>query len=385
MKQTYRVFIVAGEVSGDVLGANIINAIKREFKNVEFIGVGGENMIKNGLKSIFPMRDIAVMGFIEVLKRAKLLTSRINETASKIVECHPDIVITIDAPGFAKRVVKNAKKAGYCGTAVHVVAPAVWAWRPSRAKSFAEIFDKLYCFFDFEVPFFTKYGLKTMSVGHPIIEGGIKTASKTRFLKKYKISNDATVVTFIPGSRKTEVEKLISDYKVVLDNLSRKIPHLVPVMPVVETMADMVESEIKNWKIKPLIIRGTNERYDAFAATDVALAASGTVSVELAILHIPAIIVYRMNGLTFWLAKQFVNLKWISLVNILSKKTIYPEIVQSDVNPGNLTNCILKLLKNKRISEKMINELHMADNFWSKPNKTPSTMISKDIYKILNS
>ena len=167
------VFIIAGEVSGDVLGARIM----AQMPNVQFIGIGGENMIGAGLKSLFPMSDLAVMGAIEVLAHAKTLTQRIKQTVTAIIDTKPDIVLTIDSPGFAKSVIKQIRKnpAGRDLIANglkfhHVVAPQVWAWRPGRAKKYARTFDKLYAFFDFEIPYFTKYGLETVAVGHPIAD-----------------------------------------------------------------------------------------------------------------------------------------------------------------------------------------------------------------------
>ena len=166
-----RIFIIAGEVSGDVLGARIM----REMPDAEFIGVGGENMIAAGLKPLFPMADLAVMGVVEVAAHAKTLTRRIRQTVQAIIDNRPDIVLTIDAPGFAKNVIKQVRKSVEGQKLIeaglkfhHVVAPQVWAWRAGRAKKYARTFDKLYAFFDFEVPYFTKYGLDTVAVGHPI-------------------------------------------------------------------------------------------------------------------------------------------------------------------------------------------------------------------------
>ena len=169
-----KVFIIAGEVSGDVLGARIM----REMDDAAFVGIGGENMIGAGLKSLFPMSDLSVMGVIEVAAHARTLTRRINQTVDAIIEMRPDIVLTIDSPGFARSVIKKLRKMP-AGRALiadglkfhHVVAPQVWAWRAGRAKKYAQTFDKLYAFFDFEVPYFTKYGLNTVADGHTIAEG----------------------------------------------------------------------------------------------------------------------------------------------------------------------------------------------------------------------
>ena len=164
-----KIFIIAGEVSGDVLGAKIMH----EMPDVNFVGIGGQNMQSCGFQSIFPMSDLSVMGITEVLAHAKTLTARIKQTTDAIISEKPDVVLTIDSPGFAKSVVKAVRKSGQLKHTkfFHVVAPQVWAWRPRRAKKYAQIFDKLYAFFDFEIPYFTKYGLDTVAVGHPISDG----------------------------------------------------------------------------------------------------------------------------------------------------------------------------------------------------------------------
>ena len=166
-----KVFIIAGEVSGDVLGARIM----REMPDAEFVGIGGENMIAAGLGSLFPMSDLSVMGVIEVLAHARTLTRRINQTVDAIIAARPSVVLTIDSPGFARSVIKKLRHMPAGRKLIadglrfhHVVAPQVWAWRAGRAKKYARTFDKLYAFFDFEVPYFTKYGLDTVAVGHPI-------------------------------------------------------------------------------------------------------------------------------------------------------------------------------------------------------------------------
>ena len=194
-----KIFIIAGEVSGDVLGARIM----REMPDADFIGIGGENMIVAGLQSLFPMSDLAVMGVIEVAAHARTLTRRIRQTVDAIIRARPDVVLTIDSPGFARSVIKNLRKTSSGRELIarglrfhHVVAPQVWAWRAGRAKKYARTFDKLYAFFDFEVPYFTKYGLDTIAVGHPISD------NIAVYKKSVKQRRDTEkIITLVPGSR----------------------------------------------------------------------------------------------------------------------------------------------------------------------------------------
>ena len=361
-----KIFIIAGEVSGDVLGAKIM----REMPSVEFVGIGGQHMQDCGLKTIFPISDLAVMGIIEVLARAKTLTSRIKQTVDAIIKEKPDVVLTIDSPGFAKAVVSKVKKIGVLKHTkfFHVVAPQVWAWRPRRAKKYAKIFDKLYAFFDFEIPYFTKYGLNTIAVGHPIADG----------LDKYKLNTKEKIITLVPGSRISEVKKLLPVFHKTVDMLScGGYRDYKFVIPVVETTADFVRKDIKNWKIKPELI-SADKRYQLYANSYIAIVASGTVSAELAIMHIPTIVVYKMNPLTILLARIMLRVKWASLVNILMDKTIFPELLGGAAKPAAIMDCLQQLTL-PHVRKEMLHELSLADKKWNRSGHKPASVIAKDI------
>lgn len=363
-----KIFIIAGEVSGDVLGAKIM----REMPGMNFVGIGGKNMIDAGLKSLFPMSDLSVMGVVEVLAHAKILKARIKQTIDTILLEKPDIVLTIDSPGFAKAVTKGVKKRGISKKTkfYHVVAPQVWAWGARRAKKYAKIFDKLYAFFDFEVPYFTKYGLRTVAVGHPIADG----------LDKYK-SDDSDVkkiITLVPGSRMAEVKKLLPIFQKTADMLLRcGYKDYEFVMPVVETTENYVKNHIKNWNVPVKTVSGDN-RYDIYANTYIAVVASGTVSAELAIMHIPTIVVYKMNFLTTFLAHLLIRVKWASLVNILMNKTVFPELLGNKATPFAIMNCIQNLTT-PLVRRQMISELKSADNLWHRGGKSAAKLIAMDI------
>ncbi len=362
-----KVFIIAGEVSGDVLGAKIM----REMPSVDFVGIGGQNMTDMGLKSLFPISDLAVLGIFEVLAHARTLTQRINQTVDAILSEQPDVVLTIDSPGFAKAVVKKAKKRGISKSVrfYHVVAPQVWAWGEKRAKKYAKIFDKLYAFFDFEVPYFTKYGLKTVAVGHPIAGG----------LDKYQANkNNDKIIALVPGSRMNEVKKLLPVFQKTVDMLyGCGYKDYKFVIPTVETTAEYIKKHVANWNVKPEIILA-NQRYDLYANTYIAIVASGTVSAELAIMHIPTIVVYKMNPLTVLLAHILLRIKWVSLVNILMNKTIYPELLGKHANPNAIMDCLQQLTL-PSVRKQIISDLKCADSKWRQNNTNPAKIIAKDI------
>ena len=361
-----KIFIIAGEVSGDVLGAKIM----REMHGVDFVGIGGEHMESVGLKSIFPISDLAVMGITEVLARARTLTARIKQTVDAIISEKPDIVLTIDSPGFAKSVVNGVRKSGKLKRIkfFHVVAPQVWAWRPGRAKKYAKIFDRLYAFFDFEVPYFTKYGLATVAVGHPISDG----------LDKYKSNTKDKIITLVPGSRMGEVKKLLPVFHKTVDMMVNSgYKDYKFLIPTVETTDSYIRKDIQNWKTKPELIP-SSERYQLYANTYIAIVASGTVSAELAIMHIPTIVVYKMNPLTILLAHMLLRIKWVSLVNILMNKLIFPELLGNKAKPVAIVDCLQQLTL-PHVRKEMLQELKNADKKWNPSKYKPASVIAKDI------
>jgi len=366
------IFIIAGEVSGDVLGANIMRAMPK----CKFIGIGGQNMCQAGLSSIFPISDLAVMGIVEVLTHAKTLTNRINQTVNAIINAKPDLLLTIDSPGFAHAVIKKLKKTDAGRTLIanglkfhHVVAPQVWAWRPGRAKKYAKTFDKLYAFFDFEIPYFTKYGLETLAVGHPIADN---------IIGKYKTQkNKDKFIALMPGSRTQEVKKLLPIFHKFIECTPNGYKFVIPT---VETTDKYIRETIKNWNIKPEIIPA-NKRYELYQKTFIAIAASGTVSVELAMMHIPAIIVYKMNWLTFIIAQILVHVRWISLVNILLNKQVYPELLGTNANAGNILQQFNNIADNNDIRAKMIRDLKSADKLWRPDSASVGERIANALFK----
>ncbi|MBR6751848.1 MAG: lipid-A-disaccharide synthase [Alphaproteobacteria bacterium] len=367
------IFIIAGEVSGDVLGANIM----RELRGVNFVGIGGQNMCGAGLKSIFPMSDLAVMGITEVLANARTLTRRINETIQKIIDIKPDLILTIDSPGFARSVISGLKKSNAGQDLIrnglkfyHVVAPQVWAWRPGRAKKYAKTFDKLYAFFEFEVPYFTQHGLETIAVGHPIADN---------IMGKYSVkkSRGKKIVALMPGSRLSEVKKLMPVFRKFVEMVGDKYKFVIPT---VETTDAFVRNAVANWSVQPDII-SANNRYNLYEKTFVAVAASGTVSAELAMMGVPAIIVYRMNWLTTMIGKALVHTKWVSLVNVLLQRSVYPELLGASASAKNIFREFNRITTDDKVRNQMISELKSADKLWRPDDTSVGARIAADIKK----
>lgn len=337
------VYIVAGEPSGDVLGGRLMRAIAGESPDPTFFGVGGPEMAAAGLQSLFPMQDLTVMGLMEVLPRLPLLLRRISETAEDILAKKPNVVVTIDAPDFCFRVAKKIKGSGI--PVVHYVAPSVWAWRPGRAKKVAQLVDHVMCLLPFEPPYFEREGTRATFVGHSILESGADKGNGGAFRERHGIAQGVPLLALLPGSRKGEVSRLLPVFMETLERLRERFSALHVVAPTVPGVAPMVRAALVDLPaFHVTVVEGDTEKYDAFAAADAALAASGTVSLELAMAGVPSVIAYRVQPLTAVVARKLIKVPYVSIVNILQDRAVMPEYLQENCTAGKLTKDVAGLL-----------------------------------------
>ncbi len=354
-KKTISIFMVAGEPSGDVLGARLMIGLRSIYADmtIEFHGVGGPLMAEQGLESLFPMDELTVMGIAEVLPQLPNLLKRIQQTAQSAINVQPDAFITIDAPDFSFRVAKKLKASRF--SKIHYVAPSVWAWRAGRAKKLAALYDRVLTLLPFEPAYFEKEGMSADFVGHSIIESGAAHGNSDRFREKYDISDGGPVLMILPGSRRSEVSRHLPIFKATLDRILKQVPKLQIVIPVVGKSALLVEELVKNWPVNAVLVKDHNDKYDAMAASDGALAASGTVGLELALAKLPCVIAYKMHPLTSYLARRLIKLKYVNLVNILEDNQVVPEYLLEDCLPENLAPALIELLQNERAKDYQIN------------------------------
>ncbi len=351
------VYLIAGEPSGDVLGARLMAALRREQADISFTGVGGPLMAEEGLHSLFPMTDLTVMGLSEVLPRLPLILRRIRETAADIRAKRPDVVVTIDSPDFCLRVAKRLKGSGI--PVVHYVAPSVWAWRPGRAKKIARVVDHLLCLLPFEPPYFEKEGLAATFVGHSILESRAGAGDGAGFRARHGIPADAPLLAVLPGSRMGEVGRLLPLFGETLRRLSADVPGLRAVVPTVPGVAAAVREAVKSWP-NALVVEGEGEKYDAFAAADAALAASGTVTLELAMAGVPTAVAYRVQPLSAAVARRMLKIPYVTLINLIAEKPIYPEFLQENCTADNLTAALRPMLTDKALRQEMQGDIDAA-------------------------
>lgn len=328
-----KLYIVAGEASGDLLGAHLMRALKRESKReIHFFGIGGDKMTAEGLDSLFPFYELSMMGFVEVLPYIFNLSARINATVDDILAKQPAVVVTIDSPGFCFRVVSKLRKEGFKGKFIHYVAPTVWAYKPERAEKCAELFDHMLTLLPFEKPYFDKVGLKCTWVGHPVV-AETEIGNGEAFRQKYQITPETLLLAVLPGSRKGEVDRHMPIFAKAITLLARQYPKMAISVAVPKNVINFVAPYFENCPFRAVVAAGEEDKKDAIAAANIALVKSGTVALEVAKAGTPMIVAYRVNPISAWLLKRMVLTKYVNLINIILKKELIPELLQELCTP----------------------------------------------------
>jgi lipid-A-disaccharide synthase len=339
------IFIIAGEPSGDALGGALMAALKQRTGGaIRFAGIGGERMAEEGLRSLVPLHELAIMGIAEVLPRARQILRRVRETADTAAALQPAAIVTIDSSGFTWRVAENLRRRGARVTLIHYVAPMVWAWRKAKARKLARWYDHLMALLPFEPAYFREVGLSCSYVGHPVLESGAERGDGAAFRRRHGIAVDARVLCLLPGSRRGEVNRLLPIYRQTVIELRQRHPQLAIVLPTIDLVADAVGAATRAWPVPVTIVRGLAEKYAAFAASDLALAASGTVALELAMAGLPAAIAYKMNPITGFLARRIVKTRFVNLVNVILDRLVVPELLLEECTADRLISALDALL-----------------------------------------
>ncbi|ROT95899.1 lipid-A-disaccharide synthase [Histidinibacterium lentulum] len=340
-----KVFLIAGEPSGDALGAALMAGLVRLSPAVSFEGIGGEAMAGEGLVSRFPMSELTVMGIAEVLPRYAHLKRRIRETAEAVIAARPDVLITIDSPDFCLRVARRVRAVSDVRI-VHYVAPSVWAWRPGRARKMADLVDQVLALLPFEPPYFEAEGLRCDFVGHPVTAAPVASPAEAQAFRAARGLGRRPVILALPGSRRSEVSRLAAPFGAALARVIAARPEARVVLPVAPGVAELAAEAAKGWPGEPLLIPPGDaaQKRAAFRAADVALAASGTVSLELAAAETPMVIAYDQPWLTRIIVKRMLRIDTVTLVNLVSGTRAVPEFLNEACRPGPISDALLTLL-----------------------------------------
>jgi lipid-A-disaccharide synthase len=357
-----KIFLIAGEPSGDVLGAALMRSLRELAEtDVDFIGVGGPQMIAEGLKTLFSIDEIAVMGLVEVIPRISKILKLIEKTANSAIIADPAIVVTIDCPDFSKRVLKKIRAYEPAIPLVHYVAPSVWAWRAGRAKKLAGLIDHLLALLPFEPPYFEKHGLKITFIGHPVVENSIVSLKDSALFREgLRVNPDQIVLALLPGSRKGEVTRHLPIFYDILKHFQTHQPDFKVFLPVAEPVADIVSDTVKDWPFDISIIdprhsktyaESQKRKYQALASANVALCVSGTVSLEIAACGTPMVVVYKTNPITAYIVKKLIKIKTATLVNLILERNVVPEYFQEQIIPAVISKKLHLLISNQKERE----------------------------------
>ncbi|MDB3954809.1 lipid-A-disaccharide synthase [Alphaproteobacteria bacterium] len=380
-KKKIKVFIVAGELSGDLLGEGLIIELKKMTNDIEIFGVGGSKMIAQGLKPIFNIKFLSIMGIFEVILKIPKVIKLLNLAKSKIIEINPDIVITIDAPGFNFRLQKSIKSLGI--KQIHYVAPSVWAWKSYRAKKITKFLDHLLVLFPFEKKFFIKEGLSTTFVGHPIAFDDYYNNNQY-FLEKSLNENTLKKIVILPGSRISEIKKLMPVFIKAAELLNKNYKEIKFYIVTLTEYKTIIMEYFKDTNLDFYITSSHDERYNIYSKADFALCASGTVTMELAKASTAMLVVYKLHFITWFILKAMVKVKTATIINIILKENVIPELFQQDVNEFNIHRIIKSYLDDDNLNKIQIKKLKIAINELKSGTNDPSYIAAKSVLSYIN-
>jgi len=382
---TPTVMLVAGEPSGDALGGQLIEGLRAlTGGNVRIVGVGGANMRAVGLHSLFSLDDTSVMGLREVAPRVLRILARVRQAADFAIRTRPDIAVMIDSPDFTHRVARRIRRGAPDLKLVNYVAPQVWASRADRAKKMAGYFDHVLCLLPFEEQFFAEHGLKATFVGHPVIERAPAPGLGLAFRARHGIAAEEKVLALLPGSRVNEIRFLWPVFRGAIERTEAAAGPLTIVLPTVPTVAHRVKRLVAEWRHPVHVVEDSKEKFAAFDAADVALAASGTVSTELALSSTPMVIGYRVGRITAEIAKRYIRVPFITLVNLILNRKAIPELVQDECTPERLAAELIQLVTNPAARVAQVTASAEAVKALGLGDEKPSLRAARAIVALLN-
>ena len=345
-----KILLVAGEVSGDLHGSRLVEAIQRIDPDIEFFGIGGEGLERAGMKLLYPSQSLSVVGITEVFFKLSAILKALQGLKKSIDRERPDLVILVDFPDFNLRLAKMAQRKGI--PILYYIGPQVWAWRPRRIKLIARLVKKMIVLFPFEVPLYQAAGVDVEWVGHPLLDIVKPTLSREKAFQQFGLDPRRRTVGLLPGSRKHEVERLLPPLLASAHLLQKEIPDLQFVIPLAPGLPKtLLLSRMGNISVPVAVVEGFT--YDVMNLSELLIVASGTATLEGAIVGKPMIIVYKVSFLSYWVGRALIRLDHIGLVNLVAEKEIVPELIQKDVNPQQIADEAFRILRDPILSRKM--------------------------------
>jgi len=349
-----KIMLVAGEVSGDLHGAHLVEAIQEIEPEIQFFGVGGEGLEKRGMKLLHHVHSLSVVGISEAFRKLRTALKILRELKEAMEQERPDLIVLIDYPEFNLRLARIARKKGI--PVLYYISPQIWAWRPGRVRSIAKLVRKMVVLFPFEVPLYQAAGVDVEWVGHPLLDIVRPSLPKEEAIERFGLDPAQKTIALLPGSRIEEVARLLPpllDSTILLRKKMSELQFIIPLAPgISETNLHPI---LRDGPVPIRVVNGFG--YDVMALSDLIITASGTATLEAAILGKPMVIVYKVSSLTYWVARALIRVKHIGLVNLVAGKEIARELIQEEVNPERIAEEALRLLKDPVLYEKTIESM----------------------------
>jgi len=380
------VMLVAGEPSGDQLGAQLMEGLgsvaAAEGRALRIIGVGGTAMTTAGLDSLFPLDATSVMGLREVVPRIPEILRRVKRAVDYALENRPDVVVLIDSPDFTHRIARELKRRDPRMRTINYPPPQVWASRAYRARKMATYMDAILAILPFEAPFFERYGIETHFIGYPVVERRAHMKGGAEFRRRHGIAAETKLLAVLPGSRRNEIRFVLPVLKETVRRLAPQIPGLICVLPVVPHVAAAVREGARDWPAPLHLVEGEDEKFSSFDAADVAIAASGTVTSELALARVPMVVGYRTGWLTYALAIPLMNVKFITLLNLVLNREAIPEYLQTHCGPETIAAAALPLFSDSPQRRKQLADIEEALAALGENAESPSLRAARVVLEL---
>ncbi len=345
-----KILLVAGEVSGDLHGSHLVEALQRIEPGIQFFGVGGEGLERRGMKLLYPAHSLSVVGITEVFVKLRTILKALRGLKRSLEREKPDLVILIDFPEFNLRLAKIAHRRGI--PVVYYISPQIWAWRPQRIKLIARVVKKMIVLFPFELPLYETAGVDVEWVGHPLLDIVKPTLPKEKAFQEFGLDPKRRTVGLLPGSRIHEIERLLPPLLASAHLLQKEIPDLQFVVPLAPGISKTIlSSQMENISFPVRVVEGFT--YDVMNVSELLITASGTATLEAAIVGKPMIIIYKVSLPSYWVGRALIRVDHIGLVNLVAEKEIAPELIQKDVNPERIADEASRILRDPILSRKM--------------------------------
>lgn len=379
---TQTVFLIAAEESGDRLGAGLMKALRADDPHIRFVGIGGRHMAEEGLVSLFPTTELAIIGFMAIPKRLPIILRRIRQATEAVVKARPDVLVIIDSPDFTHRVARRVRARDPSIPIVNYVSPTVWVWRPKRAKAMRAYVDQLLAVLPFEPEVHRKLsGPPCIYVGHPLLENLESLRPNSDELARR--SAQPPLLLVLPGSRRSEIRRNMAVFGETLRILRSEGVSFEPVLPTVPALLDSVRAASASWPVQPKIVVSDSDKRAAFRAARAALAKSGTVTLELALAGVPMVTAYRVMELEAFVARRVIQTSSIILANLILGENVIPEFLQQDFTPQNLAPALKDVLGDTPARRRQIDAFARLEGIMSTGGSRPSELAADAVIAVL--